>query len=111
MACILSSDSTGVFWLSLALIALVALYVIWLIAEPTKKDFSNTKTKTDTLKKQEEDKDTFIAKTKADETVKPTDKGAQVEKPQRHWYNNSKINTIATECPKGFVPGRLKKNK
>ena len=26
-----------------------------------------------------------------------------------HWYNNGKINTIAKECPEGFVPGRIKK--
>ena len=24
-----------------------------------------------------------------------------------HWYNNGKINTVAKECPDGFVPGRL----
>ena len=24
-----------------------------------------------------------------------------------HWFNNGKINTIAKECPPGFVPGRL----
>ena len=26
----------------------------------------------------------------------------------KHWYNNGKINTIAKECPEGFVPGRIK---
>ena len=26
----------------------------------------------------------------------------------KHWYNNGKINTMAKECPPGFVPGRLK---
>ena len=26
----------------------------------------------------------------------------------RHWYNNGTISTQALECPKGFVPGRLK---
>ena len=26
-----------------------------------------------------------------------------------HWYNNGKINTMAKECPPGFVPGRIKK--
>ena len=25
------------------------------------------------------------------------------------WYNNGKINTMAKECPDGFVPGRIKK--
>ena len=25
-----------------------------------------------------------------------------------HWYNNGKINTMAKECPPGFVPGRIK---
>ena len=25
-----------------------------------------------------------------------------------HWYNNGKINTMAKECPEGFVPGMLK---
>ena len=25
-----------------------------------------------------------------------------------HWYNNSKINIMAKECPEGFVPGRLR---
>ena len=25
-----------------------------------------------------------------------------------HWYNNGKINTMAKECPDGFVPGMLK---
>ena len=25
------------------------------------------------------------------------------------WYNNGKINTMAKECPPGFVPGRIKK--
>ena len=25
-----------------------------------------------------------------------------------HWYNNSKINIRAKECPEGFVPGRVK---
>ena len=24
------------------------------------------------------------------------------------WYNNGKINTVAKECPPGFVPGRLR---
>lgn len=24
------------------------------------------------------------------------------------WYNNGKINTMAKECPEGFVPGRIK---
>ena len=26
-----------------------------------------------------------------------------------HWYNNGKINTMAKECPQGFVPGIIKK--
>ena len=26
----------------------------------------------------------------------------------RHWYNNGEINTMANECPPGFVPGRIK---
>ena len=26
----------------------------------------------------------------------------------KHWYNNGKINTMAKECPEGFVPGRIK---
>ena len=26
-----------------------------------------------------------------------------------HWFNNGKINIRAKECPKGFVPGRIKK--
>ena len=26
----------------------------------------------------------------------------------KHWFNNGKINTMAKECPDGFVPGRLK---
>lgn len=26
----------------------------------------------------------------------------------KHWYNNGKINTMAKECPPGFVPGILK---
>ena len=25
-----------------------------------------------------------------------------------HWYNNSKIEIMAKECPDGFVPGRLR---
>ena len=25
-----------------------------------------------------------------------------------HWFNNGKINTMAKECPEGFVPGRIK---
>ena len=25
-----------------------------------------------------------------------------------HWYNNGKINTMAKECPPGFVPGQLR---
>ena len=25
-----------------------------------------------------------------------------------HWYNNGKINTMAKECPPGFIPGRIK---
>ena len=25
----------------------------------------------------------------------------------KHWYNNSKIEIMAKECPEGFVPGRL----
>ena len=24
-----------------------------------------------------------------------------------HWYNNGKINTMAKECPPGFIPGRI----
>ena len=24
-----------------------------------------------------------------------------------HWYNDGKINTMAKECPEGFVPGKL----
>ena len=27
----------------------------------------------------------------------------------KHWYNNGKINTMAKECPPGFVPGIIKK--
>ena len=27
----------------------------------------------------------------------------------KHWYNNGKINTMAKECPEGFVPGIIKK--
>lgn len=26
----------------------------------------------------------------------------------KHWYNNGKINTMAKECPDGFVPGMLR---
>lgn len=26
----------------------------------------------------------------------------------KHWYNNGKINTMAKECPEGFVPGIIK---
>ena len=26
----------------------------------------------------------------------------------KHWYNNGKINTMAKECPPGFIPGRLR---
>lgn len=26
----------------------------------------------------------------------------------KHWYNNGKINTMAKECPEGFVPGVLR---
>ena len=26
----------------------------------------------------------------------------------KHWFNNGKINKRVKECPKGFVPGRLK---
>ena len=26
----------------------------------------------------------------------------------KHWYNNSKIEIMAKECPDGFVPGRLR---
>lgn len=26
----------------------------------------------------------------------------------KHWYNNGEINIRATECPEGFVPGRIK---
>ena len=26
----------------------------------------------------------------------------------KHWYNNGKINTMAKECPPGFVPGQLR---
>ena len=25
-----------------------------------------------------------------------------------HWFNNGKINTMAKECPPGFIPGRIK---
>ena len=24
-----------------------------------------------------------------------------------HWFNNGKINTMAKECPEGFIPGRI----
>lgn len=27
---------------------------------------------------------------------------------RKHWYNNGEINIRATECPEGFVPGRIK---
>ena len=26
----------------------------------------------------------------------------------KRWFNNGKINTMAKECPPGFVPGRIK---
>ena len=26
----------------------------------------------------------------------------------KHWYNNGEINTMAKECPPGFIPGMLK---
>lgn len=29
----------------------------------------------------------------------------------KHWYNNEKINVVATECPEGFVEGRICKEK
>ena len=34
-------------------------------------------------------------------------KMSEVRKGTR-WYNNGKVNTMAKECPEGFVPGRLK---
>ncbi len=27
----------------------------------------------------------------------------------RKWYNNGVINKLVTQCPEGFVPGRLSK--
>ena len=34
-------------------------------------------------------------------------KGKNIWSKGTHWYNNGKINTMAKECPPGFVPGRL----
>ena len=36
-------------------------------------------------------------------------KGKNIWSKCTHWYNNGKINTMAKECPPGFVPGRIKK--
>ena len=36
-------------------------------------------------------------------------KGKNIWTKGMHWYNNGKINTMAKECPQGFVPGRIKK--
>ena len=35
-------------------------------------------------------------------------KGKNIWTRGMHWYNNGKINTMAKECPEGFVPGRLR---
>ena len=34
-------------------------------------------------------------------------KGKTIWTKGKHWYNNGKINTMAKECPDGFVPGRI----
>ena len=36
-------------------------------------------------------------------------KGKNIWSKGMHWFNNGKINTMAKECPEGFVPGRIKK--
>ena len=46
----------------------------------------------------------FYGKTHSEETRK---KWSEARKEMR-WYNNGKINTMAKECPEGFVPGRLR---
>ena len=37
-----------------------------------------------------------------------TKKKMSLQRTGCHWYNNGKINTMAKECPPGFVPGRIK---
>ena len=41
--------------------------------------------------------------------ISETLKGKNIWSKCTHWYNNGKINTMAKECPQGFVPGRIKK--
>ena len=50
------------------------------------------------------EKNPFYGKTHSEETRK---KWSEARKEMR-WYNNGKINTMAKECPEGFVPGRLR---
>ena len=46
-------------------------------------------------------KDYENAMKEASDTISEANKG-------KRWFNNGKINTMAKECPEGFVPGRIK---
>ena len=51
-----------------------------------------------------------LGKKRSEETKKKLSKASKGNTNTRgkHWFNNGKINTIAKECPPGFVPGIVK---
>ena len=56
------------------------------------------------------DKNPFYGKKHLDETKKKNSEAhkGNTNTKGKHWYNNGKINTMAKECPDGFIPGRIK---
>ena len=78
-------------------------------AHKGKKCSKETKKKMSEAKKGE--KNSFYGKTHTEETKKKLSEASKGNKNVRgtRWYNNGKINTMAKECPPGFVPGMLRK--
>ena len=73
------------------------------------KQFSEeTKNKLSTANKGE--KNPMYGKNHSDAAKKKMSEKAKgnIKTKGMHWYNNGKINTMAKECPQGFVPGMLK---
>ena len=50
----------------------------------------------------------MLGKHHSEETRKKMSEAHKDKMKGKHWYNNGKINVRVKECPKGFVPGRLR---